>query len=173
MMRTHPAWLAALLLILLPVSAFAHGAAALAQDEEDFDPAPVPRQLRDAVARWAAATDRDEAESVAELYAPDGWFKPPCARLRSGRAAIAAGWRTILAYSPTTVSLRPRSFDLARGRDMAIERGRAQFLQNVGGLPYGTNVDYLRIWRRTADGWLIAADMFTPGGPCEEDEEEG
>jgi len=114
--------------------------------------------------------DSDDADALARLYAPDAWFKAPCARLRTGRAAIAQRWREILAYSPTTVSLRPRSFDFARGRDMAVERGRAQLLQNVGGLPYGTNVDYLRVWRRGGATWLIAADMFTPGGSCAEDE---
>ncbi|HYI46866.1 MAG TPA: nuclear transport factor 2 family protein [Allosphingosinicella sp.] len=164
-------WLAAaFVLVALPVLSPAPGAAALAQEEEDSGPVPVPRQLRDAVAGWSATADSDDSDALARLYAPDAWFKAPCARLRTGRAAIAQRWREILAYSPTTVSLRPRSFDLARGRDMALERGRAHLLQNVGGLPYGTNVDYLRVWRRTGATWLIAADMFTPGGPCDEEE---
>ena len=53
---------------------------------------------------------------------------------------------------------------------MAIERGWAQLMQNVGGLPYATNVDYIRVWSRAGGTWRVAADLFAAGGPCAEPE---
>ena len=132
-------------------------------EAETVDP---PALLREAVARWTAAEESEDAARIAAMYAPDGWFQPACARLAAGREAVSASWRAILSHSPATLSLNPHIFDVARGRDMAIERGQAQFLQNVGGLPYGTNVGYVRVWRRQGGEWLIAADSFGPGGPC-------
>jgi len=132
-------------------------------EAEAVDP---PSLLRAAIARWDAAEESEDPARIAAVYATDGWFQPPCARLAAGRAAVSESWRTILASSPATLSLTPHVFDVARGRDMAIERGQAQFLQNVGGLPYGTNVGYVRVWRRQGSEWLIAADSFGPGGPC-------
>lgn len=140
--------------------------AAAGQDEDDVV-AETPAPMRAAVANWQAALDSDDADRVSRAYAVDGWFKAPCEPFKVGRSAIAGGWADILLHSPANLDLQPRSFEVSRGRDVAIERGRAQFLLNIGGLPYGTNVDYLRIWRRSGGDWLIEADLYTPGAPCE------
>ena len=159
---------AAALWIGAPAAAAA--AASASVEEEDDEPVPAPRALREAVGRWEAAMASGDAARIGEVYAPEAWLKPPCAPMQVGRPALAEAWREILSYSPANLSLTPRSFDMARGRDMASERGRAQFLQIVGGLPYGTNVDYLRVWRRRGGTWLIVADLFTPGGPCADED---
>jgi len=123
-------------------------------------------------ALWESAAGASGPERIIGLYAADAWLKLPCTPVRTGATAVREAWRDFFAYSPATVSIDPESFDLSRGRDDAVERGRAHLSQNVGGLPYGTNVEYLRVWRRTAQGWRIAADIFTPGGPCERERQE-
>lgn len=121
---------------------------------------------------WQAAVDADGPEQIAGLYTADAWLKLPCTPVRTGSTAIPEAWRDLYSYSPASISIETESFDLSRGRDVAMERGQAHFLQNVGGLPYGTNVEYLRVWRWTPQGWRIAVDIFTPGGSCDQERQQ-
>lgn len=135
---------------------------------DDYKQVEPPSLMRVPVAAWQKALEGENPAVIAQGYAPDGWLKLPCAPTAMGRAKIAEQWRTYLSSSPATVSLQPSSFDLGKGNDVAIERGWAQLTQNVGGLPYATNVDYVRVWRKTGTSWLIAVDMFAAGGLCAE-----
>ena len=126
----------------------------------------VPAELWSALRLWQR--NADNAAVVSQLYALDAWLKPPCSPVRKGRPAIVAQWRESLSRSGFSVALEPERFDLSAERDIAIERGEGQYLQLVGGVPFGTNVDYLRVWKKVQGTWLIAVD-FSSGGPCHED----
>ena len=54
-----------------------------------------------------------------------------------------------------------------------LEPHRAEILalsrMHVGGIPYGLNPFYIRIWKREGRQWRIASDVSLPGPPCHED----
>lgn len=135
---------------------------------DDYKQVEPPARLREPVAGWQKAMAGEDAGAVAGKYAADGWLKLPCAPAAMSRSKIGEQWRNYWSSSPATVSLQPSSFDLATGKDMAVERGWAQLTQNVGGMPYATNVDYVRVWRKAGRSWLIAVDLFAAGGLCAE-----
>lgn len=137
-----------------------------------FPQAAIATPRSETAALWKAAVDANAPEQIARLYTADAWLKLPCTPVRTGSTAIPEAWRDLYSYSPASISIETESFDLSRGRDVALERGRAQFLQNIGGLPYGTNVEYVRVWHRTGQGWRIAVDIFSPGGSCDQERQQ-
>lgn len=152
------------LMAIAPYSASAAGQFQF-ENYQEVDP---PSQLRADIERWSRAVEANDAEQIAGFYAQQGWLKLPCSPAGFGRTAIVERWRALHTQGPVSLSLHPSSFELSRGSDMVIERGWAQLMQNVGGLPDATNVDYLRVWSRRDGAWRIAADIFAPGGACAE-----
>ena len=150
----------ALVLATAPVAGLA------AAPDWDAEPVAVPAALRDAHARWQQAVSAEDPLALARLYADDAWLEPPCSLPPRPQPKVVETWRHLFTLPNLSVSLRPLGFDMARSRDLAVERGRAQYLHLVGGIPYGTNVSYLRTWRKQRGQWLISAEISTPGGAC-------
>ena len=135
--------------------------------DEIGEPVPVPAPLRAAHARWVEAERDGDPAELARLYAPDAWLQPPCSLVGEAPRTVLETLTALHALPNMNISFDPHRFDLSRSRDMAVERGRGQYLHLVGGIPWGTNVSYLRVWRKTGSRWLIAAETTRPGGSCE------
>ena len=132
----------------------------------DAEPADVPAALRNAHALWGKAVAADDPLALSKVYTADAWLELPCSLSPLPQETVHASWKHLYRLPNLSVSLVPLSFDLARSRDIAVERGRAQYLHLVGGIPYGTNVSYLRVWKQQRGSWLISAEISTAGGAC-------
>lgn len=138
-------------------------------------PAPTEGRMIAELQRLSAGFERaaqnEAIEELESFYAENAWIKPPCDPLVQGRPAVLENWRALLARNQFSPSYTARDFDVAPDRRMAVERGKAQFLENVGGVPYGWNFTYSRIWHRTGSGkWLIVVDVASVADVCDDTE---
>jgi hypothetical protein len=170
MARIEPVRLVtAALLCLASACALPGGAVAASQgeDEQQAEIVEAPPPLREAHARWRSAASAGDAEGLAALYSATALLEPPCSLLRPGPRTPLETWKALFAMPNMSVGFDPLGFEPRRG--MTVEHGRAQYLHLVGGIPYGTNVAYRRVWRELGGKWLIAAEWITKGGECERD----
>ena len=133
----------------------------------EADVAAPPRMLRAAHGRWTAALDAETPAELGRLYAAEAWLVPPCTLAPDGEADPAGLWTHVFAFPNMNVSFEPQSFAPARSGDLVVERGRGQYLHLVGGIPYGTNVSYLRIWRKQRGAWLITDEITLGKESCD------
>lgn len=113
-----------------------------------------------------------EFRGLGALYAPDAWRKPACSPLVQGKSQLVEAWKELFARKQFNPSFRIRDFDVSPDGKFAVERGRAHFLENVGGVPYGSNFEYTRIWKKVGRrSWQIAADIALAADTCDDDDE--
>ena len=154
------------LALLAPVALLPAPADARPPDREAETVAPPP-MLRAAHARWTTALDAEIPAALGRLYAADAWLAPPCPLNPEGETDPARLWTRIFALPNMNVSFEPQSFAPARSGDLVVERGRGQYLHLVGGIPYGTNVSYLRVWQKRRGAWLITDEITIGKESCD------
>lgn len=121
--------------------------------------------IRALSARWLGAVDRRDAAGVAAFYAEDGAFLAPNAPAAIGHDTVRAIWATLLGAPGLALAWIPTSVHVADAADMAYELG--SYALGLDG-PNGRVEDhgkYLVVWRKTAVGWRVAADMFNSDRP--------
>ena len=139
----------------------AHGAheRAMSHDMVEAD------AIRALSARWLAAADQRDAAGVAAFYADDGAFLAPNAPAAMGRDSVRAVWATLFATPGLALAWSASSVQVADATDLAYEMG--SYTLGLDG-PNGRVEDdgkYLVVWRKTAAGWQVAADMFNSSRP--------
>jgi ketosteroid isomerase-like protein len=126
---------------------------------------PQADEIRAFSARWLAAVDSRDVERIVSFYADDGAFLVPNVPLATERDAVRVVWTRLLAAPGLSLIWTPISVDVARGGDMAFEIGSYHLEMDA---PTGRTTDdgkYLVVWRRSADVWQVAADMFNSSRP--------
>ena len=122
-------------------------------------------EIRALSARWVAAVDSCDVERIAAFYAQDGAFLVPNVPIAVGREGIRAVWTQLLAAPGLSLVWTPMSVDVARGGDMASEIGSYHLEKDTPTGRVANDGKYLVVWRRGADAWEVAADMFNSSCP--------
>lgn len=121
--------------------------------------------LEDVVARYEAATNAQDVESLAALYAPDAVLLPPDGGLVEGQDAIRAFWAD---------GMEPGlSFEVVRvfaTGDRGVVVGRFH-LAPTDEAPADSG-KYVLGLRREAGRWLVEADIWNATPSDEEQQEE-
>jgi len=122
-------------------------------------------EVRAASARWLEAVSTGDAQSVVAFYAPDGAFLPPNAPLARGRAAVQAVWLSLIAAPGLRLRWTPSSIDVSRAADMAYEIGTYEMAMDGPAGRIEDDGKYVVVWRKSDDGWKVAADIFNSSRP--------
>lgn len=118
-------------------------------------------ELTAALGLWEQHFNAGDAEALASIYTKDCRIMPPGAKLMEGRDSVAAAFRKEIA-SGVKIELKPIQ-TIAAG-DLGSNVG----LYTVR-TPNGAVTErgkYMEAWRKTADGWKIANDIWNSDAPA-------
>jgi ketosteroid isomerase-like protein len=147
----------------------AHGADAVGPGEIRTAPAPWWRQSAAgsaAALRSLMAADSAFAESASREGLATAFRKraaPHVRLLRNGRFPLLADSASSFMRATSGYTWKPVDGGVARSGDLGYTYGVYALLTVAGGTRATESGDYLRIWRRDADGeWRIALDLTSP-----------
>jgi len=121
--------------------------------------------IREAGTDWLAAVDTRDAARVAPYYAADGLFLVPNVPRAHGREAVQAVWAQLLSAPNLELAWTPTSIEMAQAADMAYEVGSYRLAMDVPNGRVEDDGKYVVVWRKTAEGWKVAADIFNSSRP--------
>lgn len=138
------------------LSSLATPVAAQSQDEQ---------AIRLLIQQWVKLVAAKNADSVAELYAPDAAIMPPNAPLAEGREAIAATWRSMMQAPGFQLTFAPTRIEVSKGGDMAMDRGTYRLMTQATSGAVEDRGKYVVVWRKVDGRWKAAADIFNSDLP--------
>ena len=112
-----------------------------------------------------AIAARDPA-TIVTFYAPDARVNPPNTPTVTGAAAIQGLWQDVLRIPDFQLAFTAERLDIAASGDMALDAGAYRF-RGTG--PNGAMTEegtYAVTWRKTAEGWKIASEMWHSSRPA-------
>lgn len=107
------------------------------------------------------ATAAGDADAIAALYAPDAIFLAPNTPVISGRAAIRAVFARNFRAGANTIEFTHVRVDGAGDRAVVVWSWKSQ-IRPASGEPRGMHGRSMVYFVKSADGWLISADMMQP-----------
>ncbi len=123
-------------------------------------PEPPGRAIGEVNARLIEAFNRQDAVSVAALYAEDGVVLPPDGPAVAGRPAIQGFFGGLITAGARDLAVQ--TVDLHPGGDRVIERGSFTLaMRPEGGQASPMSGKYVVIWKKQPDGsWRLSIDIF-------------
>ena len=119
----------------------------------------APAEIAEAHRRLEQAFNRGDAAAVAALYTEDATLLPPGADILGGRRAAQARWQAAYDTGARNLSLGPVSVET--WGDAAREIGRFTLeAPGQGGETARVEGKYVVVWKRTAEGWRLDADIW-------------
>jgi ketosteroid isomerase-like protein len=89
----------------------------------------------------------------------------PIVPLARGRDAVRAVWAQLLSAPNLELVWTPTSVEIAQAADMAYEVGSYRLAMDGPNGRIEDDGKYVVVWRRTAAGWKVAADIFNSSRP--------
>ncbi len=131
------------------------------------DTAADEAALRAADARLQTAITQRNLGQIAAFYADDAVLMPTAEPTVTGKDAITAEWKHVLAipdYQNTTTLLR---VEVAASRDMAYTMGSyTSRMMGEDGKPVDEPGKWLTVWKKQPDGaWRIVMDTYNTDIP--------
>lgn len=146
-------------LLAIPVAACASATTAGNVADEASAIRATGRQFEQAIAARDPAT-------IVTFYAPDARVNPPNAPTVTGAAAIQGLWQDALRIPDFQLAFTPERLDIAASGDMALDAGVFRFRGNGPDGPMTEEGTYAVTWRKTAEGWKIASEMWHSSRPA-------
>jgi ketosteroid isomerase-like protein len=109
-----------------------------------------------------AAGEKGEVAAYAAVLADDARM------LRTGRQPIVgkAAIQTAIAERPAPITWEPIGGGISRSGDLGFTYGKAQRRESGPDSPWVDSDNYMRLWRKGADGtWKVAFEVFSPRPP--------
>jgi len=122
--------------------------------------------IRAANRRFEQAIAARDAAAIATFYAADARVNPPNAPTVTGTAAIQGLWQQVLQMPEFQLAFTQERLDVAAGGDMALDAGTFRFRGRGPDGPMTDEGNYAVTWRKTADGWKIASEMWHSSRPA-------
>lgn len=119
-----------------------------------------PASLRDTLMRLKAALRSGDPKRISLFYEDATWFATDCRPVLRERSAVEDVWQQRSELASPSFSYSPES--LSVNGLLAMEEGTSQLMELMGGIPFATNYNYLRVWRMHEGDWLIAVEFSEP-----------
>lgn len=147
----------AILLLVLIVACTKESQPSAAADHRAVDEAKI-RGLDSAWAKAAADKNVDQAVAV---YADNASMFDPGEQIATGKAAIRAGWASMLGAPGASLTFGPDKIDVSG--DRAVEVGTYTLTSNDrAGKAQTSKARYLVVWGKQPDGsWKVLDDVTT------------
>lgn len=98
--------------------------------------------------------------AIAGAYTDDGTLLLPGRPIATGAKAIEAGWADYIRHPFQSLEYGPTNIEVAASGDLAAETGAFAFTLDTPEGPKGDFGKYIVVWRKSEDGWKIAADII-------------
>lgn len=131
--------------------------AACQANQPDQASSGSPEDLKRADSLFAVATASDGPEGWAGFFAEDGVMYPSSGRV-VGRQAILEAMSDALGPGLPSLEWIPQEAELAQSGDLGFTTGRWRSVAPDGGEILASG-HYLTVWRLTAEGWRVVADI--------------
>ena len=157
--KTRNVWSSGLAALLTAGVAGCYGGDGPAvQEEPAIDLAAEEAAVRQINVTWLEHFRARDAESVAGLFVEDGWTLGQDG-LHEGRAAILANMAAEYAENPdATADWGAKGVWVAASGDLAVERGWWQYDPDGEGEAAGDEGEYITIFVKVGDQWMVLAD---------------
>jgi uncharacterized protein (TIGR02246 family) len=119
----------------------------------------VPAEITAANRRFEQALNRGDAAAVAAMYTEDATLLPPGAEMVTGRQAVQSFWHGAYGSGLRNLSLDTVSFEAYGDAGREIGRFTAD-APGQGGRTTRVEGKYVVVWKRTAEGWRLDADIW-------------
>lgn len=140
-----------------------------AQEEPAIDLAAEEAAVRQINMDWLEHFQNRDAESVAALFLEDGWTLGDDG-LAEGRAAILADMAEEYAANPdATAEWGAKQVWVAASGDLAVERGWWRYDPDGEGEAAGDEGEYITVFVKVGDQWMVLADAGASTMPDEEE----
>ena len=140
-------------------------AACAPPQEQAMTQADYRQAVEEVNARFMEAAGAGDAAALTALYTSDAYIMPPNMEMIQGQEAIRGLWNDM--FSMGAPNLRLTTVDVMGSGDLAYEVGSYSIEMSMEGSPVSETGNYLVVWRRTADGWKLHADMWNSDQPAE------
>jgi ketosteroid isomerase-like protein len=123
--------------------------------------------LRAANARLETAVTQGKLDQIMSFYADDAVLMPTAEPTITGKAAIAAEWKHVLAIPDYQNRTRLLRVEVAASRDMAYTMGSYNSrMMGENGKPVEEPGKWLTVWKKMPDGeWRIVMDTYNTDIP--------
>ncbi|MDN7023760.1 DUF4440 domain-containing protein [Methanoculleus sp. FWC-SCC1] len=109
--------------------------------------------------RFSEGFTKGDASITAAGFADDAVIFPPDAEMVRGKQAIEAYWRTVMESGVTEATLT--TVEISGSGDYRHEMGTGVLtVHSQGGAPVEQQIKYVVVWKRTAEGWRNAWDIW-------------
>lgn len=110
---------------------------------------------------WSRAAENKDLDGVIAPYAPDGSIFPFNAPTATGTVAIRQVWASLMSRPGFSLTFSPTTIFVSASGDMAWDAGTFQLkLNDAGGVSKSVPGKYVVTWKKVADDWRVAADIF-------------
>ena len=134
---------------------------ACTKETQPPSPAATEATIRGLDSAWAkAAADKNVDQAVA-VYADNASMFDPGEPIATGKAAIRAGWASMLGAPGAVLTFGPDKIDVSG--DRAVDIGTYSLTSNdKAGKPQTTKAKYVVVWGKQPDGsWKVLDDVTT------------
>lgn len=147
------------------------GGGAPAEEEPAIDLAAEEAAVRQVNMDWLERFRAGDADGVAALFLEDAWTIGDDG-LRDGRAAILANMTEEYAENPdATADWGAKQVWVAASGDLAVERGWWTYDPDGEGEAEGDEGEYITIFQKVGDQWMVVADAGASTKPDDDEEE--
>ena len=138
-------------------------------------PAPAPdthdadvKAIKDAEAAWVVACATKDPEKIAAFYTDDGSLLLNGMPIVTGKANVAAGWKTVTSDPNFSLTFTATRVDVAKSGELGFTQGA--YTMTVSDPKTKKSVTdkgkYLTVWKKQADGsWKAVEDTAVSDGP--------
>jgi ketosteroid isomerase-like protein len=126
-------------------------------------PAPDAQQIRDTRERFNLAIERQDADAIGGLLAPNYHIVTGRSELAHSRDEAVEDWRSTFRGDPTFICRRaPDDVTVNAAWGLAQEVGHWSCKYHVDGEPVHYSGVYAAKWQRAGDAaWLLQSELFT------------
>ena len=122
-------------------------------------------EIRARSAEMQRAVASRNTDALLAVYTPDAVMVLPNMAPVSGRDALGRSWREFFADPNARVSWQTTAVDVASSGDLATEYGTYEVTFSTPAGPMTDRGNYVTIWRRVGNQWLVARDINTSSQP--------
>lgn len=121
--------------------------------------------IRQADEAWSKAAGTLDVEKTISYYSDDASVLAPNAPIATGKDAIRAAWKGMLAPG-TTISWNATKIDVAKAGDLAYLMGTYELSMKGPDGPMNDHGKMVEVWKKQPDKqWKCVADIFNSDVP--------
>jgi ketosteroid isomerase-like protein len=136
-------------------------------DSKGSDIAKDVESLRATDLAWSEAAARKDLDGVVAFMTDDGETLAPNEPAAAGKAAVKAGWESLLNLPDLKIQWEPTRVEVANSSEIGYTRGTwTMSFTGPDGKPVSDHGKYLEVWKKIDGKWKCSSDMYSSDVPA-------